>query len=81
MEKYFLGFGDCDLTESNANKECENVEEAVKELKEFKQEILNGVYDAEWCIEPEEREEQAEQAYIFKIEYTKSGSIRKAEKI
>lgn len=82
MTRYFMGQGDVPMTESDAIREFDNAEDAFASAEEFKKEIFSGVYDEEWGIEEEaERSEWAEAVFVFAIEYTKSGSIRKTYKL
>ena len=70
------------MTESDAIREFDNAEDAFASAEEFKNEILSGVYDAEWGIEEEtERTEWAEAVFTYAIEYTKGGSIAKTYRI
>lgn len=43
MKKYYIGYGDMPLTESNAVRKCESIDNVAKELKEIRREILSGV--------------------------------------
>lgn len=80
MTEYWLIHGVCDVTRSNANGVYETEEEAVKNARSFKEEILAGVYDEEWCIEPEEREEMADDVYLYEV-LVGNGGIRKTTQI
>ena len=82
MTRYFMAHGDVPMTESSANGEYDNAEEALKDVENFKKEILCGEYDEEWGIEEEEeREAIADDVFAYAIEYTKSGSITKSYKL
>lgn len=81
MTRYWLIEGDVDITKSNASKIFDDMEEAIESANNFKTEILNGVYDAEWDIEESERETFADAVAVYKVLYSDGGSIRSKIKI
>lgn len=92
MKKYYIGHGDMPLTESNAVRKCESIDDAIKELKDIRREILSGKFDKEYFPEcnpmemtdgmmKEIRRIEAEQYFAFFIDYTSSGAVRAARKI
>lgn len=80
MTEYWLIHGDCAVTRSNAISVYEVEEEAVKDTRSFREEILAGVYDEEWCIEPEERETMANDVYLYEV-LRGNGGIRRMRQI
>lgn len=92
MKKYYIGCGDMPLTESNAVRKCENIDDAIKELKEIRREILSGKFDKEYFPEcdsmettasmmEEMRRIEAEQYFAYFIDFTASGTVRAAREI
>ncbi len=80
MTEYWLIHGNCSVTRSNASSVYNTEEEAVKEAQGFREEILAGVYDEEWGIEPEEREEMAKDVYLYEV-LIGNGGIRRTTRI
>ncbi len=92
MKKYYIGCGDMPLTESNAVRKCESIDDAAKELKEIRREILSGNHDKEYFPEcdpmevtadmmKELRRIEAERYFAYFIDFTLSGAVRAARKI
>ena len=42
---------------------------------------MAGVYDSEWEIEPEDRQEMADNVEAYAVEYTNGGSIKSNERL
>lgn len=66
MRKYYIGFGDMDLTEHNALMECKSWEEAESTLKEIRE---------------EEQEVEPDEYFAYYIDYTRMGAVKKKGKI
>ncbi len=92
MKKYYIGCGDIPLTESNAVTQCESIDDAIKELKEVRREILSGKFDKEYFPEcdpmemtdgmmEEMRRIEAERYFAYFIDFTSSGAVRAARKL
>lgn len=92
MKKYYIGRGDLLLTEFNALRECESRDEAAKELKKIRREILSGKFDSEYFAgcNPTEMTEgmweemrriEAEKYFVYYINYTPDGDVRETGKI
>ncbi|MCD8294704.1 MAG: hypothetical protein LUE27_05650 [Clostridia bacterium] len=94
MRKYYLGYGDCPLNGGNALRTFDSEDEATEYLEDLKQEILAGTFDGEYLEgyfdgdeEPTEtrleaaRVSVADDHYIYYINWSRAGAIRKADKI
>lgn len=73
----------CDVCKSNAIRVFSGVdaeEEAIKSAREFREEILAGVYDEEWEMEPKQREDAADDVSLYEVWISGAG-IKKREQI
>ena len=56
-------------------------EEAEKARDSWKAEIMAGVYDSELDIEPDERQEMADNVEAYAVEYTSGGAVKSNTRI
>lgn len=80
MKKYYIS----DIVGAQPGDACswyETAEEAEKARNSWKAEIMAGVYDSEWDIGPDERQEMADNVDAYVAEYTNGGSIKSNERL
>lgn len=66
---------------SDACSWYETVAEAEKARDSWRAEILAGVYDSEYDIEPDERQEMADSVEAYAVDYTNGGAIKSNTRI
>ena len=59
----------------------EIAEEAKKARDSWRAEIMAGVYDSERGIEPEDRQEMADNVEAYAMEYTSGGAVKSNTRI
>ena len=80
MRKYYVS----DIVGAQPGDACSwygTAQEAEKARDSWRAEILSGVYDSEWDIGPDEREEMADNVEAYVAEYTNCGSIKSNERL
>lgn len=80
MKKYYISLT-VGAQPGNAYAWYKTAEEAEKARDSWRAEIMAGVYDSEWEIEPEERQEMADSVEAYTVEYTNSGAIKSNTRI
>lgn len=80
MKKYYIS-GTVGAQPGDACSWYETAEEAEKARDSWKAEIMSGVYDSEYDIEPEERQEMADSVEAYAVEYTSGGAVKSNTRI
>lgn len=75
MQKYYIS-NTVGAQPGDACRWYDTAEEAIKARDDWRAEIMDGVYDSEWGIEPEDRQEMADDVEAYAVEYTNGGAIR-----
>ena len=65
--KYGIFLGDVVYKKENAARLFNTMEEAEAAAESWKNEIIRGVYDDEWSIGPEDRQETADEVRAHKL--------------
>ena len=80
MKKYYVS----DIVVAQPGDACgwyDTAEEAEKARDSWRAEIMAGVYDLELDIEPEERQEMADNVEAYAVEYTSGGAVKSNTRI
>ena len=80
MKKYYISNA-IGPQPGDACDRYKTAEEAEKARDSWRAEIMSGVYDSEWEIEPEERQEMADSVEAYAVEYTNGGAIKSNTRI
>ena len=80
MKKYYISLT-VGAQPEDACAWYKTAEEAEEARDSWRAEIMAGVYDSEWEIEPEERQEMADSVEAYAVEYTQGGAIAKNERL
>ena len=80
MKKYYIS-NTVGAQPENACRWYKTAEEAEKARDSWRAEIMSGVYDSEYDIEPDERQEMANNVEAYAVEYTSGGSIKSNERL
>lgn len=80
MKKYYISIA-VGAQPEDACAWYETAEEAEKARDSWRGEIMAGVYDSEYDIEPEERQEMADSVEAYAVEYTNGGAIKSNTRI